>query len=79
MEKEFFFTIVVEKNAQIKNMEQGIEALLKEKEQWEAVGASIGTSTVAETLGITIFSESIEELTIVLDELSADQSEKKNC
>lgn len=50
MEKEIFFTIVVEQRAHIQKMEQGMEALLKEKQKWEASGVSTsGTGIVTET------------------------------
>jgi len=51
MEKDNLFTLVVEQNAKIQKMEQDMEALLKEKEQWEATGTSTGISTVQTSAG----------------------------
>ena len=39
------FTIVVEQNTQIQKMEQDMEALLKEKEQWETITGTTTTGT----------------------------------
>jgi len=74
MEKEKLFTIVVEQNDQIQKMEQDMEALVKEKEKWEAIGTSTVRIVTHLTTQVSI-SDSLENLTQALGELSLTNKE----